>query len=351
MKLSNSVEREAKNAILASLGDVPFVKIEIVSSPVLSPGCNPDFYIATQIENKTCNLIVEVGTNGEPRFARQAVNHIFRCRSEFPGDYPIFIAPYISPRSAAICLEADIGYIDFAGNCHLSFQNIYVHKEGKSNPYTNKRYLKSLYSPKAERILRVLLMSGPREWKVEDLAKEASVSLGQVSNVKKLLADREWINSQPVGFALSEPYELLEEWSQNYNYQRNKISEFYTTRSSGDIEISLERFCREEKWLFGLTSISGAAYFPPAARYQRMVAYVKGDVNEIISKFDLEPISRGANVILLEPYDEGVFYGSQSRSGAEVVSPIQIYLDLKNFGELGQEAAESFFDFVIRNLW
>ena len=351
MKLSNSVEREAKNAILASLGDVPFVKIEIVSSPVLSPGCNPDFYIATQIENKTCNLIVEVGTNGEPRFARQAVNHIFRCRSEFPGDYPIFIAPYISPRSAAICLEADIGYIDFAGNCHLSFQNIYVHKEGNPNPYTNKRYLKSLYSPKAERILRVLFMSGPREWKVEELAKEASVSLGQVSNVKKLLADREWINSQPVGFALSEPYELLEEWSQNYNYQRNKISEFYTTRSSGDIEISLERFCREEKWLFGLTSISGAAYFPPSARYQRMVAYVKGDVNEIISKFDLEPISRGANVILLEPYDEGVFYESQSRSGAEVVSPVQIYLDLKNFGELGQEAAESFFDFVIRNLW
>ena len=351
MKLGNSVEREAKNAILASLGDVPFVKIEIVSSPVLSPGCNPDFYIATQIENKTCNLIVEVGTNGEPRFARQAVNHIFRCRSEFPGYYPIFIAPYISPRSAAICLEADIGYIDFAGNCHLSFQNIYVHKEGKPNHYTNKRYLKSLYSPKAERILRVLLMSGPREWKVEELAKEASVSLGQVSNVKKLLADREWIKFQPVGFALSEPYELLEEWSQNYNYQRNKISEFYTTRSSGDIEISLERFCREEKRLFGLTSISGAAYFPPAARYQRMVAYVKGDVNEIISKFDLEPISRGANVILLEPYDEGVFYGSQSRSGAEVVSPIQIYLDLKNFGELGQEAAESFFDFVIRNLW
>ena len=69
MKLSSSVEREAKNAILASLGDVPFVEIEIVSSPVLSPGCNPDFRIAAQIEKKTCNLIVEVGTNGEPRFA------------------------------------------------------------------------------------------------------------------------------------------------------------------------------------------------------------------------------------------------------------------------------------------
>ncbi|MFC2055880.1 hypothetical protein ACFLV7_16535, partial [Chloroflexota bacterium] len=209
MKSSNNVERETKTAILASLGDVPFVKIEIVSSPILSPGCQPDFRIAAQIGEKTCNLVVEVGTNGEPRFAQQAVNQIFRCRSEFPGDYPIFIAPYISPRSAAICLEADIGYIDFAGNCHLSFQNIYVHKEGKPNPYTNKRYLKSLYSPKAERILRVLLLSGPREWKVDQLAIEASVSLGQVSNIKKLLADREWIKSQAIGFALCEPYELL----------------------------------------------------------------------------------------------------------------------------------------------
>ena len=82
-----------------------------------------------------------------------------------------------------------------------------------------------------------------------------------------------------------------------------------------------------------------------------MVAYVKGNVNEIISKFDLEPVSSGANVILLEPYDEGVFYGSQARGGAAVVSPIQIYLDLKNFGELGQKAADAIFDFVIRNLW
>ena len=64
-----------------------------------------------------------------------------------------------------------------------------------------------------------------------------------------------------------------------------------------------------------------------------------------------EPVSSGANVILLEPYDEGVFYGSQSRGGAAVVSPIQIYLDLKKFGELGQKAADAIFDFVIRNLW
>jgi len=54
----------------------------------------------------------------------------------------------------------------------------------------------------------------PKKWKVEELAKEAEVSLGQVSNVKKLLMDREWIRVDKTGFMMNEPEQLLGEWQE-----------------------------------------------------------------------------------------------------------------------------------------
>ncbi len=51
----------------------------------------------------------------------------------------------------------------------------------------------------------VLLVDATRSWKVEDLSKEAKVSIGQVSKVKKLLAERERISSKRGGFRLAQP--------------------------------------------------------------------------------------------------------------------------------------------------
>ena len=42
-------------------------------------------------------------------------------------------------------------------------------------------------------MLRTLLAEPERGWKIKELAEAASVSLGQASNVKRLLEDREWL--------------------------------------------------------------------------------------------------------------------------------------------------------------
>jgi hypothetical protein len=77
-----------------------------------------------------------------------------------------------------------------SGNCLLTFDQVFVSKEGKPNPFVRKRDLRSLYSPKAERMLRVLLSAPGRWWKAQPLARESGVSLGQGFNVKKLLVLR-----------------------------------------------------------------------------------------------------------------------------------------------------------------
>jgi hypothetical protein len=50
--------------------------------------------------------------------------------------------------------------------------------------------------------------------------------------------------------------------------------------------------------------------------------------------------SRGENVWLVVPNDEGVFHGAVEREGIRCAHPVQVYLDLKDHPERSAEAAE-----------
>jgi hypothetical protein len=62
-------------------------------------------------------------------------------------------------------------------------------------------------------------------------------------------------------------------------------------------------------------------------------------------------VESGANVMLLGPYDEGIFYGTQMIEDIRIVSPLQIYLDLKGFKGRGEEAADVLLRDVIKPKW
>ena len=62
-------------------------------------------------------------------------------------------------------------------------------------------------------------------------------------------------------------------------------------------------------------------------------------------------MTSGANVMLLKPYDPGVFYGIQRMCGVPIVSPVQAYLDLKGYRGRGEEAADELLEKVLRPLW
>ena len=99
------------------------------------------------------------------------------------------------------------------------------------------------------------------------------------------------------------------------------------------------------------TGFSGAARFAPAVRYQRVSAYVGGDVDAVAKELGLKPVPSGANVTLITPYDDGVFFGTRKVEGAPVVSPVQIYLDLIQNKGRGEEAASAILEEVIKPLW
>lgn len=345
-KEQSDIEATAQNILRGVLEKVPFLKVKSIERK--RDGI--DILVNLAIGDKKQILLVEAKSNGQPRMARDAVNQLIRYRDTYPNAYLIFMAPFISPQAAEICMKDGIGYLDFAGNCYLSFGQVYIEQTGKPNPFRKRRDLVSIFSPKSSRVLRVLLNNPGRVWKTQDLADEARVSLGQVSNVKKLLFDREWITKQ-AGFSLTTPWMLLEEWANVYTYRKNEVRNFYSLKSIPEIELDLAKVCTAKGIEYALTGFSGAARFAPAVRYTRAMAYVYYTREDVASLLNLKEVESGANVTLLGPYDEGVFYGTQMIDDVRIVSPLQVYLDVKGYRGRGEEAAEVLLRDVIKPKW
>ena len=366
-----TLERNAADRLAAELQEVPFLASASIRRESTHGDSRVDFILSVRSPKFNRRLVCEVKSGGQPRIARQACLNLLDYSRSDKRDYPVFIAPYISPAAAAICDQYQVGYLDLAGNCRLAFDQVYIRRERFPNQSVQKRDLRSLYSPKAERVLRVLLGAGKRSWRMQELANEANVSLGQVANVKKLLADREWIQQvgtlqamrgasaadyqEKIGFRLRSLDEavlpMLREWSQNYRIERSAASEYDSLKPIPQTEAELLASSRRTKAKLAFSGFSGAVRFAPAVRYQRVTAYVLGDLPELSDQLGLKPVSSGANVTLVEPYDEGVFYGTREVEGAPIVSPVQLYLDLAQTKGRGEEAASAILQEVIRPLW
>src|SRR5207249_1032829 len=138
-------------------------------------------------------VVVEVSSLGQPRQIRASVTRLNEIRRELPGAHPVAAAVYIGSQSARILRSNNLGFVDLSGNCYLAFENVLIEKEGKRNVRPSTRPLRSLFAPRATRVVRVLLVEPGRAWRLEELGRAAEVSLGHSHNVIKRLEELAWV--------------------------------------------------------------------------------------------------------------------------------------------------------------
>jgi len=329
------------------LEGIPFLRV--VGITAATEGA--DFIVRVRAKDRTWRLLVEVKPSGQPRSLREAAGEMRAWLAARPGAYGVLVAPYVSPDGARACQEAGLGYADLAGNCRLGFGTVFVEKQGRPNPFPARRGLLSIYRPKAAMILRALLADPKRRWKMQGLAAEARVSLGHVANVKRALLEREWAVAGPEGVRLARPDALLAEWAENYDLRQREARDYYCLDGPAEAEARLPAAVGRRGGRAALTGFSAAVRMAPFVRYQRAMAYLTGDEEAVARDLELKKVDSGANVTLLIPADEGVFYGAIEIEGVPVVSPIQAYLDLATVRGRGEEAAQALLDKVIRPNW
>lgn len=340
-----------KERLESLLRNMPFLKIRQTVMPTLSERIRPDLLFEVREGNRIFKILVEVKSIGEPRQVRYAIQQLSEYLRQVGGDYGIVATNYITEDTARLCKENGIGYIDLVGNCFLNFDKVYIEQRNYPNVYIEKRQLRSIFSPRSNRLLRVMLNNPKRSWQVQELAKEANVSIGLASKVKERLLDLEYAVEQNRNILLNRPEELLSKWADNYSFRKNKLYDYFSVEEPKDMEKWLAKYCEEKKIRYALTLFSGAALVAPFARYNRGFAYVSNGIKELAESIGFKEVSSGATFSILEPYDEGVFYGTRKIQGLEVACDVQLYLDLVGFKGRGEESAKFLLEQRIKPKW
>ena len=300
-----------------------------------------DLLMKFRMGDRPHTLVLGVTSLGQPRHIREAVTRLSEIRKAMPEAYPVAVSPYISPQSASLLKRSGLGYLDLSGNCHLSFENVLIEKEGKPNLRPANRPLKSLFAPRATRVVRVALVDPQHAWRLEELAKAAEVSLGHAHNVVKRLEELSWVerNGQQ-RIQLARPAELLEAWVDAYSYRQNDVQAYFSQeRITRGLVGELGRAAHEARRRYAFTLHSGAALVAPNVRFPAIHCYLEGDPEPVARALGLRPGEGEGNVYFLAPYDHGVFYAPLAKGGLPVVCLPQLYADLYHYERRGREQA------------
>ena len=288
-------------------------------------------------------VVVEVSALGQPRQIRGAVTRLLDVRRELAGAYPVAAAVYIGSQSARILKDNNLGYVDLSGNCYLAFDQVLIEKEGKRNVRPSTRPLRSLFAPRATRVVRVLLTDPARAWRLEELAKAAEVSLGHSHNVVKRLEDLRWVERDDAQrIHLGKPADLLQAWCESYTVRSNELTSYFVPeRVSRKLMTDVARAAAAEGRRYAFTLGAGLSLVAPQPRLAALHCYLEGDPAPLAAALGLRPTAEpDGSLHVLTPYDPGVFYGTLEKAGLKVVSVPQLYADLVHADRRGAEQAE-----------
>ena len=341
-------------AIRNLLLSVPGVGIESVEhEQKLGCGNGMDELITFAHRGDNYAFIVGVVPNSAPRFVRSAVYRLESCVARLHRSgiahigrqlIPVLVSPYLSPESRAICLDHDIAYLDLFGNARLVFDTVYIERAVAGKPAAEARALRPLFTPKAAAVLRVLLHEPGRAWRIADLASQAHVSYGHVSNVRKALLMREWIKVGEGGILLVQPDALLQSWRESYRRPPGESIVGYTHLHGRQLDERLREtlnpYSGHPRAICAL--LSAAQWLAPFGRSATHTFYADESGAEVLKEaLQLTHVASGANVALHVPTDETLFHDAcEPAPNMFCTNPIVTYLDLWIGSDRDQEAAE-----------
>jgi len=347
-------EIEAVEAVSALLERIPTLEIiSVRREERVDPNKIIDGIIRIINAGREFAIAIEVKSRGQPRYVRSAIYQLrdyvsHMSNSEFGSNVeqivPVLVTPYLSIEARKICVENNINYLDLFGNARLAFGNVFIERSVAEKPKSETRSLRSVFSPKAAAILRIMLRNPKEAWRVTELAKQADVSLGHVSNVRKALLEREWIEEQDDGVVLTKPRELMETWRSNYRRPSGLRKTGYTHLHGKQLDQYLSEILGNQN--YGPRAIcslySAAKWISPYGRDGMNTFYADEEGAEYLEqRLDLSPTSKGANVAINIIKDDSIFTGAiEPAPGIYCTSPIQTYLDLWVGNDRDRESAQ-----------
>jgi hypothetical protein len=299
--------------------------------------------------------VIELKSRLQPMGLEGAIHQVLRFRNElhrsgsYQDLYPMVAAPYISESVQTRCKELGVGYIDLNGTLALIHKDVYIDVVRPATAFKNPQGIKNIFSGRSRRILRVLLVHPHHPYRLERLASETKLSVGQVSQVLRRLQDDDLVVRNSEGCFLNRPRRLLRIFAQELkgDYLQNRIVfNGFSEKEPLSFADSLSQFCKQRDIRHAFTLASGLEANERNVREQLTAAYISVSPERLRDDLQLEAVGKGANVLLMMPPETdntdagGVFYEPRTlTNGLTGVNPVQLYLDFTLHGSRGQEQA------------
>ncbi len=309
-----------------------------------------------QLPTKPIKAIIELKSRLTPMVLEGAIHQLLRHRNElrragsFDNLYPMIAAPYISDSVQQRCKELGVGYIDLNGTFALIHDDAYVDVVRPATLFKNPQGIKNLFSGKSRRIIRMLLTNPHRPYRLEKLASETQLSVGQVSQVTRRLQNEGLLDRTSEGCVLTRPRKLLrlftQELKRDYTQNRIVLSAF-SEQPPPQFAKFLHATCERRSIRHVFTLASALEPNERNVREDLTAAYISVSPDRLKEDLQLEAVGKGANVLLMMPPDPdnteagGVFYRPRKlTTGLIGVNPVQLYVDFTLHGSRGEEQAE-----------
>jgi len=274
-------------------------------------------------------LCVVVLVSCEPKDARSLAEEARNGQEIGSSSLPLLVvAPWFSRRSQNLFTEAKINYFDLTGNISLALNEpVFYFQAGGSdrNPEPVDQAIAQVRGAKAGRLLRFLAEVKP-PYSVSELASATSLTAGYVSRLLETLDREALIDRGPRGRVVRvDVVALLRRWAESYQVLRsNRANQFLAPNG---IDSILKLLATDPPVAdFAITGSFAAVRRAPVAAPSLLMIYCD-DAGRFSRDLALLPTERGANVVLLEPADEGVFVDTEYEDGLPFVAPSQVVID------------------------
>jgi hypothetical protein len=282
--------------------------------------------VASAPDGQRASILIEVRRHLDPQDVPQVADQL--RRAALPGEGLLVVAPFLSPRTRERLEEDGIGYDDATGNFRLALDQpaVFIELAGAAaNPWRERRApLRSLKGPAAGRTVRALCDFRP-PYGVSELAGRSKTPASSISRVVTLLERQSLLTRGTFGEVLDVKWrELIQRWTQDYGLTTsNRASTFLEPRG---LEALLQKL-KGAAWQYAVTGSFAAVHVAPIAPPRLAVVYIQ-DRELAASSLDLRRAERGANVLLVEPFDAVVFDRTTERDGVTYAALSQVAADL-----------------------
>lgn len=343
---------EASSRIPQLLKELIHLPISEVDIDSYRRGQHSNYQADLVIHSPEMTFVIEY----KSKSTAETIGSAIRCLKDYrnadnKGEVLIVAVPYMGEVGKGMCEHAGISWLDLSGNALIHAPGLYVNVAGNPNKFAHRGRPRNLFSPKASRIPRLLLLDPLKVWSHQDLVEKTSLSKGYVSKVRQRLYDANLIklnNDRTIQPA--DPNLLLETWSGAYDFSQHTIRKGHIAiRSSTTLLTKLIEGLTNKSIQVAATGLAAAWFYVPFAAFRLVTVYVSQMPEEDnIKRVGFRDVESGANIWLVKPNDHGVFMGSVEREGVICVSPVQTYLDLQHQPERSKEAADALREKVLQ---